>query len=50
MSEHPNAERIRTIYRLSGGGDIDAFADALADDVVWHVPGRGVISGAHRGK
>ncbi len=34
MSEHPNAERIRTIYQLSGGGDVDAFADALADDVV----------------
>jgi len=50
MSEHPNAQRIRTIYRLSGGGDIDAFTDALADDVVWHVPGRGVNAGAHRGK
>ena len=34
----------------AGGGDIDAFADALADDVVWHVPGRGSNAGAHRGK
>jgi hypothetical protein len=50
MSEHPNAERVRKIYEMSGGGDIDAFADALADDVVWHVPGRGSNAGAHRGK
>ncbi|HUQ43965.1 MAG TPA: nuclear transport factor 2 family protein [Candidatus Limnocylindria bacterium] len=50
MSEQRNAQRIRTIYQLSGGGDVDAFTDALADDVVWHVPGRGANAGAHRGK
>lgn len=50
MSEHPNAERIRTIYQMAVDGDIDAFADALADDVVWHVPGRGANAGDHRGR
>ncbi len=50
MTEHPNAELVRKIYELSGGGDVDGFADALADDVVWHVPGRGANAGAHRGK
>ena len=50
MSAHPNAERVRRLYELSGGGDVEALADALADDVVWHVPGRGSYAGAHRGK
>ena len=50
MSAHPNEERVRRLYELSGGGDTDAFTDALADDVVWHVPGRGSYAGAHRGK
>ena len=48
MAEHPNAVRIRALYDL--GSDMDAVADALADDIVWHVPGRGAMSGVTRGK
>ena len=50
MSAVTNADRVRRLYELSSGGDVEAFADALADDVVWHVPGRGSNAGAIRGK
>jgi len=50
MAEHPNATRIRALYEMGSGGDMDAIADSFADDVVWTVPGRGAISGAKRGK
>ena len=50
MAEHPNAVRVRRLYELGGGGDWDVLAEAFAEDIVWHVPGRGAISGPHRGK
>ena len=36
MSEHPNATIIRNMWDAVGRGDMDAFANAIADDVVWH--------------
>jgi uncharacterized protein len=50
MAEHPNAVRIRTLYEIGGGGDMDAVADSFSDDIVWNVPGSGPDSGAKRGK
>jgi hypothetical protein len=50
MAEHPNAALIRGLYESGSGGDMDALADALADGIVWHVPGRGADAGAHTGK
>jgi len=50
MAEHPNAALIRRLYEVGSGGGTDWAADALADDIVWHVPGRGANAGAHRGK
>lgn len=34
--EHPNVTRIRATYDAVGRGDVEAFAAALADDVLWH--------------
>jgi ketosteroid isomerase-like protein len=31
-------------------GDVQAFADTLADDVVWHAPGKNRFSGEFAGK
>ncbi|SEG84886.1 acyl-CoA thioester hydrolase, YbgC/YbaW family [Thermomonospora echinospora] len=31
------------------GGDAAALREVLAEDVVWHVPGRSAVSGDHRG-
>jgi ketosteroid isomerase-like protein len=50
MPEHPNAERIRRMYEVGSSGETGWASVALADDVVWHVPGRGGNAGAIRGK
>lgn len=50
MAEHPNATRLRRLYDVGSTGLTDWADDALADDVVWHVPGRGHYAGGHRGK
>ncbi len=44
-----NQAMIEGAYTAFGRGDIPAVMKALADDVLWHVPGRGPISGDYRG-
>jgi uncharacterized protein len=39
--------RQRDMY---AGGDLEAVAELLADDVVWHVPGTSPIAGDYRGR
>jgi uncharacterized protein len=39
-------ERQRRFY---AGGDAEPLRAMLADDVVWHVPGRNPLAGDHRG-
>jgi uncharacterized protein len=36
MSEHPNVARVRSAYEAVERGDVEAFAAALDDDIVWH--------------
>ena len=36
MAEHPNAARARALNDAFDAGDMQAMADALHDDVVWH--------------
>lgn len=54
MGEHPNARLIREFHELQGrfyrGGELGPAAALLADDVVWHAPGRSAISGRYEGK
>ncbi len=47
MSEHPNVARIRGAYKAFNSGDADTVRGLLADDLVWHVPGRHRFSGDH---
>lgn len=48
--EHPNALRVRELFRAFATADVAAIQAAIADDAVWHFPGRrGRIAGAHRG-
>ena len=51
MSEHPDVVVVRESYNALANGDLDHLSDALlTDDVVFHVPGRGALSGEYRGK
>lgn len=53
-SEHPNAILVREFHerqnRFYAGGDQGPSRALLAEDVVWHVPGRSVIAGDYRGR
>lgn len=47
---HPNAVRIRELFAAFRARDLDAIRAAIAEDAVWHFPGRsGRIAGAHAG-
>jgi ketosteroid isomerase-like protein len=47
---HPNEALLRREYEARAAGEDSGIADVLADDVVWHVPGRSVIAGEYRGR
>ena len=53
-SEHPHARLVRDFHerqnRFYAGGDQRPVCPMLAEDVVWHVPGRSAIAGDHRGR
>jgi hypothetical protein len=47
---HPNEELIRQSFEAFSKRDVEALAALLADDAVFHFPGRGPLAGDHRGK
>jgi ketosteroid isomerase-like protein len=50
MAEHPNAERIRRAFDAFAQGDMATMTELIAEDTIWHIPGRGPLSGDHRGR
>jgi uncharacterized protein len=50
MAEHPNAERIRRAFAAFAQGNMATMTELIAEDTVWHIPGRGPLSGDHRGR
>jgi uncharacterized protein len=50
MTDHPNAQIARAAMEAFNRGDLQAFAESLSDDVVWHAPGKNRYSGEFRGK
>ena len=51
MPEHPNATRIRELFAAFRSGDIETIRAVIAEDAVWHFPGRrGQLAGTHRGR
>jgi len=46
---HPDEELLRTGYEAFGQGDLETVKEVFAEDIVFHVPGRGLISGEYRG-
>jgi ketosteroid isomerase-like protein len=47
---HPNEELARKGYEAFAKGDMDTLNDLFADDIKWHAPGRGPLSGDYNGK
>ena len=46
---HPNEDLIRGGYAAFAKGDIPEVLSRLAEDIVWHVPGRSALAGDYRG-
>lgn len=47
---HPNEELLRKNYQAASEGNVQAVADRMADDIVWHAGGNNPLSGDYRGK
>jgi ketosteroid isomerase-like protein len=47
---HPNEDLVRRGYAAFGTGDMATLDGLFADDIVWHVGGRGSLSGDYSGK
>lgn len=52
MAEQENVQVVQGIYGAFGRGDIDAFMDAVTDDIEWVIPGPSDLpfAGTFRGK
>lgn len=47
---HPNAVLVRRFFDAQQRGDPPVLMDLLADDAVWHVPGKNLLSRDYSGK
>lgn len=43
-------EKVWQFYKALSQGDFETVGALLADDLVWHQPGKGALSGAYNGK
>ena len=50
ITEHLNAEPIRRAFDAFARGDLAAMQVLVAEDTVWHIPGRGPLAGDHHGR
>jgi ketosteroid isomerase-like protein len=50
MNEHPNSVLVTRCYAAFAAGELDRLRELMADDVVWHEPGRSSIAGDHKGR
>lgn len=47
---HQNIELVRRFHEAQRQGDASVFMELLADDVIWHVPGKNLLSRDYHGK
>jgi ketosteroid isomerase-like protein len=50
MGTAEDVEVIRRGYAAFSAGDMGTLTELFADDAVWHVPGRGSLSGTKHGR
>jgi ketosteroid isomerase-like protein len=51
VAEHPNARLIRRLYQALARGDyVPTVTELFSEHVMWHLPGRGPLSGEHSGR
>lgn len=50
MSTERNIEIVKRYFGAVANGDLPAIGQALSDEIVWHQPGQGQLSGSYRGK
>lgn len=43
-------EKVRQFYTALAQGDFETVGALLSDDLVWHQPGQGALSGTYNGK
>jgi uncharacterized protein len=48
-AEETNAAQIVSAYEAFSRGNIQSVLTMLAEDILWHVPGRGPLSRNYRG-
>ena len=47
---HPNEELLRRFHEAQSKGDATVLMELLADNIVWHVPGKNLLSRDYTGK
>lgn len=47
---HPNGELIQRGFDAFASGDMETINGLFSDDITWHLPGTGVLSGDYHGK
>jgi ketosteroid isomerase-like protein len=47
MADYPNAEPIHQAFDAFARGDMATMQSLVAEDTVWHIPGRGPLAGDH---
>ncbi|MFE9566704.1 nuclear transport factor 2 family protein [Streptomyces sp. NPDC006487] len=50
MTQTDPAAVFQAYYDSLTGGDMERLSTLLADDIVWHQPGAGALSGTYRGR
>jgi ketosteroid isomerase-like protein len=49
VDEHPNITLMKKVYEAFGVGDVETAGKYWTPDAVHHYPGRGEMSGTHKG-
>jgi len=50
IANRSNVAVVEDYFRALDNGDMELLGSILADDIIWHQPGSGPLSGTYRGK